>query len=106
MDGQRRLCRAIPVLPGGRRLRPAVGGVAARVGLTRQNDQIPHRRMLIIIFAMFGHWHQPGLVRNVVDHFHTVDYQEELEHADPNLPFGEFLNRMDEKIAGIVKGNQ
>lgn len=43
---------------------------------------------------------------NVVDHFHTVDYQEELEHADPNLPFGEFLNRMDEKIAGIVKGNQ
>lgn len=43
---------------------------------------------------------------NVVDHFHTVDYQEELEHADPNLPFGEFMNRMDEKIAGIVKGKQ
>ena len=43
---------------------------------------------------------------NVVDHFHTVDYQEELEHVDPNMPFGEFLNRMDEKIAEIVKGNQ
>lgn len=43
---------------------------------------------------------------NVVDHFYTIDYQEELEHADPNMPFGEFLNRMDEKIAGIVKGKQ
>ena len=47
------------------------------------------------------HWFGP-----VVDHFHTVDYQEKLEHADPNIPFGEFLNRMDGKIAGIVKGNQ
>ncbi len=43
---------------------------------------------------------------NVVDHFYTIDYQEEMEHADPNLPFGEFLNRMDGKIAEIVKGNQ
>ena len=43
---------------------------------------------------------------NAVDHFHTVDYQEEMEHSNPNLPFGEFLNKMDERIAGIVKGNQ
>lgn len=43
---------------------------------------------------------------NVVDHFYTIDYQEEMAHADPNMPFGEFLNRMDEKIAGIVKGEQ
>ena len=41
---------------------------------------------------------------SVVDHFHTVDYQEEMEHVDPNMPFGEFLNRMDEKIARIIKG--
>lgn len=40
---------------------------------------------------------------NVVDHFHIVDYQEELEHTDLNLPFGEFLIRMDEKIAEIIK---
>ena len=46
------------------------------------------------------HW-----FRNVVDHFHTVDYQEEMKHVDPNMPFGEFLIKMDEKIAGIVKGN-
>ena len=43
---------------------------------------------------------------NAVDHFHTVDYQEEMEHSNPNLPFGEFLNKMDERIAGIVKGYQ
>ena len=43
---------------------------------------------------------------NVVDRFYTIDYQEEMEHADPNMPFGEFLNRMDGKIAEIVKGNQ
>ena len=47
------------------------------------------------------HWFGP-----VVDHFHTVDYPEEMAHADPNMPFGEFLNRMDGKIAGIVKGKQ
>lgn len=47
------------------------------------------------------HWF--GLV---VDHFHTVDYQEEMARTNPNLPFEEFLNRMDEKIAGIIKGNQ
>ena len=40
----------------------------------------------------------------VVDYFHMVDYQEEMANTDPNMPFGEFLNRMDEKIAGIVKG--
>ena len=51
----------------------------------------------IIEDSWFGH---------VVDHFYTIDYQEEMEHADPNLPFGEFLNRMDGKIAEIVKGNQ
>ena len=49
----------------------------------------------IIKDSWFGH---------VVNHFHTVDYQEEMAHASPNMPFGEFLNRMDEKIAGIVKG--
>ena len=43
---------------------------------------------------------------NVVDHFYTIDYQEEMEHADPNMAFGEFLNRMDGKITGIVKGKQ
>jgi len=43
---------------------------------------------------------------NVVDHFYTIDYQEEMEHADPNMLFGEFLSQMDEKIAGIIKGNQ
>ena len=43
---------------------------------------------------------------NVVDHFYTIDYQEEMEHVNPNMPFGEFLNRMDGKIAGIVKGKQ
>ena len=47
------------------------------------------------------HW-----FRNVVGHFHTVDYQEEMAHMDPNMPFREFLNRMDEKIAGIVKNKQ
>lgn len=47
------------------------------------------------------HWFGP-----VVDHFHTVDYQEEMARTNPNLPFEEFLNRMDEKIAGIIKGNQ
>ena len=46
------------------------------------------------------HW-----FRNVVDHFHTVDCQEEMENADPNMPFGWFLIKIDEKIAGIVKGN-
>ena len=40
---------------------------------------------------------------NAVDQIYTVDYQEEMAHADPNMPFGEFLNRMDGKIAGIVK---
>lgn len=48
----------------------------------------------VIEDSWFGH---------VVNHFHTVDYQEELEHADPNMPFGEFLNRMDGKIAGMIK---
>jgi hypothetical protein len=40
---------------------------------------------------------------NVVDHFHTVDYQKELELSDGNLPFGEFLIRMDGKIANFIK---
>ena len=40
---------------------------------------------------------------NAVDHFHTIDYQNELEHTDPNMPFGNFLIKMDEKIAEIVK---
>ena len=31
--------------------------------------------------------------------------QEELEYTDPNFPFGEFLIRMDEKIAEIIKVN-
>ena len=31
---------------------------------------------------------------------------EEMEHVDPNMPFGEFLNRMDGKIAGIIKNKQ
>jgi len=43
---------------------------------------------------------------NMVDFFHTVDYQKELDLADGNLPFEEFLSQMDEKIAGIVKGKQ
>ena len=42
---------------------------------------------------------------NMVDFSHTVDYQKELDLADGNLPFGEFLSQMDEKIAGIIKGN-
>lgn len=41
---------------------------------------------------------------NVVDYFHTVDYQKELQLANGDLPFGEFLIKMDEKIAGIIKG--
>lgn len=40
---------------------------------------------------------------NVVDHFHTVDYQKEMEFTDGNLPFGIFLINMDEKIAEIIK---
>ena len=40
---------------------------------------------------------------HMVNNFHTVDYQEEMAHADPNLPFGEFLHQMDEKIAGMIK---
>ena len=40
---------------------------------------------------------------NVVNYFHTVDYQKELEHTDPNMPFGNFLIKMDEKIAEIIK---
>jgi hypothetical protein len=40
---------------------------------------------------------------NVVDHFHTVDYQKELDLTDGNLPFGNFLIKMDEKIAEIIK---
>ena len=31
--------------------------------------------------------------------------QEELEYTDPSFPFGEFLIRMDEKIAEIIKVN-
>ena len=51
----------------------------------------------IIEDSWFGH---------VVNHFHTVDYQEEMANTDPNMAFGEFLNRMDGKIAEIVKGKQ
>ncbi|MCR4965529.1 MAG: hypothetical protein K6A41_07710 [Bacteroidales bacterium] len=39
---------------------------------------------------------------NVADHFHTVDYQEEMAHTNSNLPFVEFMNKMDEKIAGHI----
>jgi len=43
---------------------------------------------------------------NVVDHFHTVDYQEEMAHADMNMTFVEFLSQMDKKIAGLIQGEQ
>lgn len=43
---------------------------------------------------------------NIVNHFHTVDYQTELSHADPSLPFVEFLSQMERKIAEIIKGKQ
>ena len=41
--------------------------------------------------------------RRVVNHFHTVDYQEEMAHADPNLAFAAFLRQMNEKIAEMIK---
>lgn len=42
----------------------------------------------------------------VVNHFHTVDYQAEMAHADPNLAFGAFLRQMNEKIAEMIKMEQ
>ena len=63
MDVGPRLRAAISVLSGGRRLRPAVGGVSAGVGLARQNDHLPERRILGIIFEMFGRRSQPDMVQ-------------------------------------------
>lgn len=40
---------------------------------------------------------------NVVDYFHTVDYQKEQKLAGEDLPFGKILIMMDEMIADIIK---
>lgn len=42
----------------------------------------------------------------VVNHFHTVDYQAEMAHTDPNLAFAAFLRQMNEKIAEMIKMKQ
>ena len=63
MDVGPRLRAAISVLPGGRRLRPTDRGVAARVGLARQYDQIAERWMLVVVCEMPGRQRQLGLVQ-------------------------------------------
>ncbi len=42
---------------------------------------------------------------NVVDNFHTLNLEEERLNADGEMPFVEFLNNVDTKIASIIKEN-